>query len=79
MDSDDLDDDDDLENALNDEDFGEEDIDLGDDDTFIDMPKKKKRGKEDLSKLFAAADEVLFFIQHEIFKSKPTKICFLSG
>jgi len=47
--------DEDFEKELNEEMEGDEDF----DDEIIMMNKPKKRGKEDLSKLFAAADEVV--------------------
>ncbi len=47
--------DDDFENELNEEMEGDEDF----DDEEVVMMKPKKRGKEDLSRLFAAADEVV--------------------
>lgn len=52
----------DFENELNEEMEGDEDF----DDDIITMKKPKKRGKEDLSKLFAAADEVISFYHDKI-------------
>jgi hypothetical protein len=54
--------DEDFENELNEEMEGDEDF----DDDIITMKKHKKRGKEDLSKLFAAADEVVSFYHDKI-------------